>query len=47
VLSIFSDGEQEDIEKLGLITDGMHILDDIAMPILDENDPDLAVFEDL
>jgi hypothetical protein len=46
-LSIFSDGEQEDIEELGLITDGMPILDDIGMPILDENDPDLAVFEDL
>jgi hypothetical protein len=40
VSTISSDGEQEDIEELDLLTD------DIGMSILDENDPDLAVFED-
>jgi hypothetical protein len=40
VSTISSDWEQEDIEELDLLTD------DIGMPILDENDPDLAVFED-
>jgi hypothetical protein len=35
VLSIFSDGEEEDLEKLDVLTD------DIGMPILDENYPDL------
>jgi hypothetical protein len=40
VSSVSSDGGKEDIEELDVLTD------DIEMPILDENDPDLAVFED-
>jgi hypothetical protein len=34
VSSNSSDGEQEDIDELDVLTD------DIGMPILDENDPD-------
>jgi hypothetical protein len=37
VSSIFSAGEQEDIEELDVLR---------IRPILDENYPDLAVFED-
>lgn len=33
--------EQEDIDEINIVADN------IEMPILDENDPDLAVFEDL
>jgi hypothetical protein len=40
VSSNSSDGVQEDIEELDVLTD------DIGMSILDENDSDLAVFED-